>query len=249
MTLKDVVQNIVWVLGTLVQLAIVFVMLRRKLHRTFPVFFAYVVFHAIESTLAFVVYSVSLYAAYYFYWGGEAIDALFTLAVIQEIYKVMFAPYDALRKTGATAFRWLSVALCVFAMITAVLSPAGDTDRNLAAIMVLDRSVQVVQLGLIFFLFVFCRLFGMTWRHYVFGIAAGLAFITSVGTAVVALRAHMGQAGNTLFAYGAPIGFVLGNVLWSYYFASEKSVVPLNIVPRTDQLIAWNQALSNAGRR
>ena len=249
MTLKDVVQNAVWGLGTLVQLAIAIVMLRRKLFRTFPVFFAYIVFHFAESIMGQVVYLAWRSAYYRFYWGCEAVDAIFTLAVIQEIFRVMFTPYDALRKWGTAAFRWLTLTLCVFAMFTAVLSPSGESDRNFAAILVLDRSVQVVQLGLVFFLFAFCRLFGMTWRHYVFGIAAGLAFITSVGTAVIALRTHMGAAGNTLFAYAAPIGFVLGNVLWSYYFASEKSVVPLNIVPRTDQLIAWNQALSRVGQR
>jgi hypothetical protein len=249
MTLKDLIQNIVWVLSGLVQLTIVLVMLRRKLHRTFPVFFAYIVFHASETIVAYIVYSISMFAYYWYYWGCEGIDAIFTLAVIQEIFRVMFAPYDALKMMGAAVFRYLTIALCLFAMISAVLSPSGETDRTFAAILVLDRSVQVVQLGLVVFLFAFCRLFGMTWRHYVFGIAAGLAFITSVGTAVIALRTHMGQAGNTLFAYAAPIGFFLGNVLWSYYFASEKSVVPLNIVPRTDQLIAWNQALSRVGPR
>jgi hypothetical protein len=114
MTLKDEVQNTVWGLGTLVQLAITIVMLRRKLFRTFPVFFAYIVFHFAESIMGQVVYSTWRSAYYPFYWGCEAVDAIFTLAVIQEILKVMFAPYDALRNLGASAFRWLTLALCVF---------------------------------------------------------------------------------------------------------------------------------------
>jgi hypothetical protein len=89
----------------------------------------------------------------------------------------------------------------------------------------------------------------MSWRHYVFGIASGLIVAASIGMAALAVRTHVGQAGNYWFDFVAPSGYTLGILMWTYYFASEKSVVPLNIVPRTDQLIAWDQALSRVEQR
>ena len=135
--------------------------------------------------------------AFEVYWG-QGLDALFTLAVIQEIFTVMFAPYDALRKFGVVIFRWLTIILCVFAVVTAVMSPSGEINPTTNAVFLLDRSVQIVELGVILFLFVFCKLFGMTWRHYTFGIAAGLLVAASAGMAALAIRTHQGQSGKWL---------------------------------------------------
>lgn len=82
--------------------------------------------------------------------------------------------------------------------------------------------MQIVELGLLFFLFVFCKLFGMSWRHYVFGIAAGLIVAASIGMASRAIRTHVGQAGNYWFDLVAPSGYTIGILMWAYYFASAK---------------------------
>ena len=219
-------------------------MLHRKLVRTFPVFFTYILFHAIDGAAGYFVYGASRTVYFWFYWGGEGVDAFMTLAVIQEIFRVAFLPYHALRKLGTRSFYWLTIALCVVAMVTAVLAPASEINETMAAMFVLDRGVQIVELGLVFSLFVFCKLFGMTWRHYVFGIAAGLAVMTSIGTVVLTIRTWVGQSGNDWYVLAAPLGYTLGNVVFAYYCASEKSLGPLKIVPRTEQLVAWDRALA-----
>jgi hypothetical protein len=243
------VQYAIWIILPILQFLIGLAMVRRKLVGTFPVFFAYTIFHFIDQILGVIFFYFLPNSYFTFYWVGELIDAFMTLAVIQEIFTVAFAPYNALRKWAATIFRSLTFLLCVVAALVAVFVPVSETNRTMEALFALDRSVQIVQLGLLVFLFLFCKLFGMTWRHYVFGIAAGFVVMTSIGTAVVAVRAHEGQGGNVWWNLLGPIGFTLGYVVWSYYFASEKSVVALNIVPRTEQLIAWNRALSRVGQR
>jgi len=244
----SLVQNLIWTLAPVLQVAILLVMWRRKLVQTFPLFFSYTAFHLIDGLLGVVIYRYPM-AYFWFYWGGEGVDALLTLAVIQEVFTVTFAPYEALRKYGLLIFRCATVLLCIVAVGTAVIAPSGEINKLMDALYKSDRSVQIVELGLLFFLFVFCRLFGMGWRHYVFGIAAGLIVAASIGMAALAIRTHVGQAGNYWFDFVAPSGYTLGILMWTYYFASEKSVVPLNIVPRTDQLIAWNQALSRVEQR
>lgn len=245
----EAIQLLSNIITPLLHFAIAWVMVRRKLLTTFPVFFGYIVFHFVRHLAEMASMTAHPAVFFWIWWGAEGVDAVLILAVIQELFTVMFQPYEALRQRGVTIFRWSTLILCVGAATTALLSPASETNQLMAKLFVLDRSVQIVQLGLLFFLFLFCKLFGMTWRHYVFGIASGFLVMTAVSTANFAVRAHEGQSGNVLWNSLGPIGFMLGEITWMCYFASEKSLVPLNHVPRTNQLIAWNQALSKVGQR
>lgn len=234
----------IWVIAILLHMAIAFVMFRRRLLRVYPCFFLYTAYHALHSILGLLLYHMSQKAYFWFYWSGEAVDAFLTFLVLREIFKVTFAPYPVLRKFGLAIFNWVALGLCLFAAISAVASPDIEADAIMAVIFVMDRSIQLVELGLVLFLFAFCNIFGMTWRNYAFGIAVGMAVIASIGTLVFTLRAWIGQSGNPWFVLISPLGFTIGNAIFAYYFASRKSEVPLSIVPRTDLLIAWNQALS-----
>lgn len=247
MTFAEALQNSVIILVPLIQFAICALMLRRGMACTFPVFFIYITYKLLHGLATTVAMHLSYVAYFWIYWIGEGVDALFILAVIQEIFAVVFAPYDSLRKFGSLIFRSMTIILCFVAIITALLAPAAETNPMMKALFVMDRSVQIVQLGLLIFLFAFCALFGLTWRHYVFGIAAGFVVMTSISTVVLSLRTNEGQAGNFWFNVFGPLGFSLGNLTWACYFASAKALVPLNVVPGTEQLVAWNQALSRLG--
>jgi hypothetical protein len=249
MNFTDAVQNVVWVVVPILQVAIAILIWRRKLVRTFPIFFTYMVYHFVNHLVAAALYGRYPLAYFWYFWICEGIDALLTLAVIQEIFIVEFIPYEALRKLGVTLFRFVTVGLLLLALVLAIIAPAAEANRQMAAFFVMDRSIFMVELGLMFSLFVFCKLFGMTWKHYAFGIAAGFILMTAIATAVLAVRTHEGQGGNVWLNLFEPLGFTLGNFMWLSYFASARAVVPLNIVPRTDQLIAWNQALSRVGHR
>jgi hypothetical protein len=245
----NVIQWTIWFLSIALHVAITVIMLRRKLVRTYPCFFAYTAYHAVHSIAGYFLFNFSKSAYFCSYWGGEAVDAFLTLAVIQEIVRVMFTPYDALRRLGLTIFNWVALGLCAVAVITALMAPAAEIDGIMSIVFVVDRSVQFVELGLVVFLFAFCRMFGMSWRNYGFGIASGMAVITSIGTVVLSIRSWVGQSGNGWFVLIAPLGFTLGTTVFAYYFASPKSVIPLDVVPRTEQLVAWDQALSRVVAR
>jgi hypothetical protein len=245
----EAIQVLSNILTPLLHFAIACVMVRRKLLTTFPVFFGYIVFHLVRHLAEMASMTAHPVAYFWIWWGAEGVDAVLILAVIQELFTVMFEPYEALRQRGVTIFRWSTIILCIGAGTTAIVSPASETNQLMSKLFVLDRSVQIVQLGLLFFLFVICKIFGMTWRHYVFGIASGFLLMTAISTANFAVRAHEGQIGNVLWNSLGPLGFMLGEITWMCYFASEKSLVPLNTVPRTTQLIAWNDALSKARQR
>jgi len=75
--------------------------------------------------------------------------------------------------------RWITGILSVSAVWLALHSSAVVSDSLLAGIMLLNRSVVIIQAGLLLFLFLFSRMFGLSWRNYTFGIALGCGIFAS----------------------------------------------------------------------
>ncbi len=235
-------------LSFILQLAITVFMLRRKQVRTFPVFFAYTIFHLVQAVLSFIAYHISYTVLFYEWWTGEMLDIFFTFAVIQEIFVVTFQPYDSLRRWGIRLYGTGILVLSTASVFMGIRHPGGYTPR-VSALFTLDRSGTFVQVGLLLFLFIFCRLFGMTWRHYVFGIASGFVVMAGIMTTGEAVRTHFGVLADPWLTLSNAMAFTLGVVVWTYYFASAKSRVPLDRVPGTEKLIAWNRVLGEIAKR
>ncbi|HEU5404163.1 MAG TPA: hypothetical protein VFU86_22595 [Terriglobales bacterium] len=230
------------------QLLTAVLILRRKQVHTFPVFFAYTVFHLAQAIVSFVAFRISYKVYFYEWWAGELLDVFLSLAVLQEIFRVTFQPYDALRRWSAWIYFLVAVLLCGSALVMGYRHPAGYSPR-VAALLTLDRSANFVFVGLLLFLFLFYRLFGMTWRHYVFGIASGFVLMASMVTASEALRTYFGQQFDSWATAANALAFTFAVALWTYYFGSKRSRVALDQVPGTEKLITWNRALGEIGRR
>ena len=239
----------IWGSSFVVQLVTLYLLTHRKLMRQFPVFYGYTVFHVIQGAASIIAYHISYKAYFYEWWTGELLDALVTLAVIQEIFAVSFEPYEELKQWGGRFFMFLTIALCSIAVLTAMHSPIPGLTPRVQMLNTLQRSVSFVEVGLLFFLFVLCRLFGMTWRHYTFGIASGFVVMSSIYTASNAIRMHYGLEVAAWTGLVESAGFALAVFVWTYYFASSKSRVPLDNVPGTTQLVEWNRALGEIGQR
>ena len=178
------------------------------------------------------------------------LDVFFAFAAIQEIFLVTFRPYEELRRWGSRLYVSGAILLSANALIMGIEHPQGYSPR-VSALLTLDRSADFVQLGLLLFLFLACGLFGMTWRHYVFGIASGFAVMAAMTTSGEAIRTHYASydsAVDTFVMVFNAVAFTVAVSVWTYYFVSKKSRVPLDQVPGTEKLIAWNHALAGLGR-
>lgn len=230
------------------QLITALFIVRRKQVGVFPVFFVYTVFHIVQAILSFVAFRISYTAYFYEWWTGEMLDVFLSLAVIQEIFRVSFNPYDALRRWSFWTYFLVTLLLCGSALVMGYEHPEGYSPL-ISALVTLDRSASFVSLGLVLFLFLFYRLFGMTWRHYVFGIASGFVLVASITTTSEAVRTYFGMRVDSLVTLANALAFTLAVALWSYYFVSSKSRVALDQVPGTEKLVAWNRALGEIGQR
>jgi hypothetical protein len=182
------IQLALWIAHPVLELSLAGVMFWRRLHRTFPIFFAYIVFQVLNFLVLFPIYrSGNIMAYFYAYWISAAISLAIGFKVIHEIFLDVFRPYHTLKDLGTMLFKWAALVMVLVAMVVAAASPGG-TDTPLAqAVIIGQRCVRVIQCGLILFLLVFSKYLGVSWRQHSFGIALGLGGYATVDLVGLAL--------------------------------------------------------------
>src|SRR6266550_3571505 len=108
--------NALWMIQPVLQLGVAGIMFRRKLHQTFPVFFAYILFQIPIFCLVFAAYEWGSYSQYFYtYWICAAISLVLGFKVIHEIFLDVFRPYHALKDLGSVLFKWAALVMLLFA--------------------------------------------------------------------------------------------------------------------------------------
>jgi len=201
----------------------------RRLHKNFPIFFFYTLFETLEFLLLFSAYmaghATGVWYRYVFIATLAGSTAL-RFGIIQEIFNNIFCDYPRLEKLAATSLRWITGFLVVAAIVSAFYSSGTAPDNLMLGVKVLERSVTIIQVGLMLFLFLFTRMFGLSWRSFVFGIGLGFAIFASTMLAawtlqLTALNEHSKQLLDLL-----PTGsYHVSVVVWlGYLLAAEQPV-------------------------
>jgi hypothetical protein len=241
MTVNHVLERFFWVLPSLLQAIIATVMLIRGLYRQLPYFFSYTVAVIMEG-IALSIMANPTSMRFYTYWGGEIVTWALGMAVIYEIYATLLTEYSVLQKAGALLFWIVGAILVLIASWTAFNAPGSDTFRLMQGALTLERSVRIVQCGLLVILFIFASFFGLSWKNYLFGIALGFAIFVSVELAVVAIRAYAGTSQNHFYRWLKPGSYDLAIVVWAVYIMKSWRLADLRVLPKTE-LAAWNETL------
>lgn len=244
----DTASLLIFWIGTALQAALAVAMVWRRLWRELPLFFSYSIF-LLVSALAFpYLKAIGPWTYFYGYWGAEVLAWAWCLAAIQEVMNHLCAPYASLQRLIAVLFRWGGALLIAIAVFTAYAAPGADTARLMAGILILERSVRIVQVGLLSLLFVFAGFLRLRWPHYAFGVALGFGIFCSVELAAITLRSHGGMAVNQLFVFLKPLAFVVAQALWLFFIAlPERSPV---YQPRpAPTMEGWDLALGELLRR
>lgn len=181
-------QQALWIVHPVLELSLVGVMLSRRLHRTFPVFFAYIVFQVLNFSILFPIYLRGNKAAYFYaYWISAAISLAIGFKVIHEIFLDVFRPYHTLKDLGTVLFKWAALVMLLVAVVVTAASQSGTDAPLTQAVIIGQRSVRVIQCGLILFLLVFSKYLGVSWRQHSFGIALGLGGFATIDLIALAL--------------------------------------------------------------
>ena len=185
------VDYVLWFAGPILQSGILVAMYRRGLHREYPYFFNYTILQVLTEPILFVVHRHSYTMYYWGYYVSVALSALISFAVLQEIFRDAFRPYEALRDLGVILFRWSALLVLLIGVIMAITAAQSDrVDTITGTIFQVQRSVRIMQCGLVFFLLLFSEYLGISRRHVLFGIALGFGLFASVNMLYVTAVEH-----------------------------------------------------------
>jgi hypothetical protein len=252
MSLAPKLYYLFWILPIIIQSAIAWLMVRRGLRREFPFFFHYVSFQALSSTSLFVVFHLRNNLIYfYFSWACAALGAMLGFAVIYEIFDNAFRPFVALRDFSRVIFRWACVVLLVVAVVMAITSASGNTNRVTLGILAIERGVLLIQGGLLLFLLMYSSRLGMTWKHHGFGIALGFGFNASAHLILNSLRTQLGPSWHPMYNMLLIVCYNVAVMMWaSYMFLPEPARVteaaqftPKPVLQRWNQVLAGEDSL------
>jgi hypothetical protein len=210
--------NALWIAHPILQAVVAGIMVWRKLHRTFPILFTYVVFQIVTFALTFPFHEDRYYAIFFYcYWATTAVSVVLGFKVIHEVFLDVFRPYHTLRDLGSVLFKWAGLVMLMVAGVMAASGPTGGDFPLVTAILTLQRSIRVVQCGLVLFLLVFSRYLGTSWRQKSFGIALGFGAFAGVELSLVAMGSALNNQRMSSFvnmaAYNLTILIWLGYAL------------------------------------
>lgn len=230
-----------WLLGPALEVTLLTFMFQRKLHVAFPRFFSYILFQLAKTGLLFVIYHD--FEASYFdvYWTANAISVLLAVAVIDEILHRLFEEYGGIQSLGSIIFRWACGVLLVLSIVNAFSTQAATADRVVAAVLGFDRSVRVMQCGLVLLLLGLCRLVRQCWRQHVFGIALGFGVSASIELILVSVVMHYGSGPAEIVSLTNSAAYSLATLIWIGYMSRQSHSIPQVAV--APQLNALNLAI------
>jgi hypothetical protein len=233
---------VLWCAQPILQSVVAFILWRRRLHKQFPVFFLFLVVQVAVFSAIFPLWFAGNHKLYFgMYWLGEAANAVLGFKIIHEIFLDVFRPYHTLKDLGTLLFKWAGVVMLLVSVVVA-FSNSLDQGPLVHALTTLQRSVRIVQLGLILFLVLFSRFLGVSKRQVSFGIALGFGLFAGVDLMMYALNSG-GFVRQGIFNLVNMSAYNLAIFIWLGYSLSRMPVrAPVVNHLQTQR---WEQSLAD----
>ena len=245
-----------WAASPVLKLLCVYLLYRRKMLEQFKFFASFLVFVTIQEGVGILVYRYSspqTWTNFTYYWVGTALENLFAIAVLYEVFCAAFKPFVGLQDLAKVVFKWAAGSIMFIGLMVFMTNPTTSGARyHWVTTIVFDfeRIVCVMECALLMFLFIGSQHLGISAKNRVFGIALGFGFNAFFQLMVfsAALYSHISKM--PLYKDLVPLTFVLSIVIWLGYLAlPEPSRESLHI-PVTSPLLRWNEvalALGHSG--
>jgi len=236
-----------WFAAPLLQALTAWCMYRRGLHRDYPFFFNYMLLPVISEPILAVLMKCSYNYYYYAYYVNLGLSILLSFAVLQEIFKDAFRPYEALRDLGVILFRWSALVVFLVGVMWAINAAHKPENGVLQdAFLLADRALRLMQCGLVFFLLLFSEYLGIPHRSPLFGISLGFGLFAAIHMLVVTGASHHGILRNGTLSLINSAAYLLTVVIWFGYTlaASPSASLVADSLPVRSK--DWNSALQDA---
>jgi hypothetical protein len=189
--------------------------------------------HVLEPHLAYQTY-------FYVYWISYALEALLSLLVIYNIFKLAMSPLKGLQTLGILVFRWVAVISIAVAMGVAFSPHLAGIKFMVAMITQLQQTSSILTLCLLLFVCFAIRPMGLSHRSRIFGISFGLGLLATTNL-VQAAWMSQGSSMSSAFSIVNGVAICLTLCIWSAYFAFPEPKRRLIVLPTTSPFLRWNQ--------
>ena len=234
--------KILWLTPLFLQIAVMFVMLRRRLVGSFPLFFSYTVVIVCRESILLFLRKGGLY--FLIYWWGEALSILLGLAVIFEILAHILPKSPSLKFVLNSVVIFGAIA-AVAALLILVLAKPGEGNAPLLEVIVMgERSVRFLQSSLLIVLIALMSRLGLSWHQESVGIAAGFGMYSSLALAGFELGGHLHMISTATLVLVNSAAYNLAAIIWAFYILRPLRVTPVEHLPKTD-LAEWNSAVTD----
>jgi len=232
--------------GVAVQAYTLRIVKRRKLLSEFPAFFRYSAYCAVATAITLLpfIFACTSPQYFYLYWVLTTGTMVLEFLVLYELLVNALKPYAALIDLGKMLFRWAAIFLVLAALLTAFATAGEAANKMQAAVDLLQRTVRLMQCGLLLLFFGLEQRLGLTWRTHSMSIALGLGIYAAVDLSTTYLTAHF-PTWTGAFQIFANLVYLAAASFWAASLARPEPARN-NVLDSPSRLIfqRWNEALS-----
>ncbi|HUB00606.1 MAG TPA: hypothetical protein VMA34_19910 [Terracidiphilus sp.] len=220
--------NLIWLLASVAEAAVIGLLLFRRVWRTFPLFFAYSVWTLANSGADYlIVRNYPLTSPIYVtvYLAGIVVDSVLLFGVLVELGWSILRPV----RSSLSPIALVPVAFVIF-VVGAAIWPfasypgASRLSHEVATLMHMQQTFSILRVVVFLGLAAFSQLLSIGWRDRELQIATGLGFTSLVGLAVAMIHTHQ----SSWVQYGhlneiVVASYLCSLVYWIVSFAQKEA--------------------------
>jgi hypothetical protein len=227
-----------WFLAPAMMLGVLFFMSKRKMRTEFSMFFTYLLLQVLLVAINFFVFKLSPADYFFFYWTGAVLSSLLGFFVIHETFVYLIRPYPGLRDFGSVLFRGAVLLM----LLTTGISAFNDSGPKVIQLIVeVQRTVSLFQCGLLLFVVLCFRQFGLRSGNLAFGIAMGFGLFAATDLIVYNLRGSLGAEWSGMLGRLSTSMYNLSVAVWLGYALMPRTASERNELIYHPTFDRWNQ--------
>jgi hypothetical protein len=211
-----------WALVVAAEVGLMLVLLWRRAWRDNAAFTSFIAFCVMRSLLLVFLQLTSKNPAEPYLvlrWGFYVVQFVLLIAVVLEVVKIIFRPYEALPRGTLGNFVLSALTVASLAVMFTVRFPGTHPSEWMMMLRTVDQGLSWALWGIFAIFAMFSACLGIPWNHRVYGIVVGFFFYLSVDVTVVTMTAQFGLRGNSYIWLLDMLAFLGSCSVWTYSFA------------------------------
>jgi hypothetical protein len=199
-------------------------MVRKGLHKNYPIFFSYVLLEWIQFVVLFTMYALHLHSPIYTKMDtiGRLASIALRFAMAQELFEASLAGDNSLRRKLSWPLNGLAVVLIILSV--GFIGPLyySIQSSQVQETQVIIQALNLAQCGLLVLVFLWHKFLGLQMAPFVFGIATGMGLVAGSEPLRKALTQALGlrYAG---YMNLAQMGiYHISVLIWLYYALARE---------------------------